>query len=367
MTQHDTAPRDEVDIEIGPLALDCGTTLESVVQRVSFYGAEPIADGSNVVYVAHALTGSGRVREWWNGFVGPGYALDTNRLCIVGASVLGGCYGSTGPASFAPDGKPYGSRFPVITVNDIVRAKSHALTKLGIHKMAAITGGSLGGMQALTWVMDEPERFANAMVLGAYDSYPTMAIGLSALSRTAIRQDPGYHGGDYYDKADKPDQGLSLARMIAMLTYKSAELFAERFGRRPDRAGSDPFRDPFAKYDIEGYLHYQGQKFVARMDANAYLVLMRAMDLYHLHDTPTPTNTSTRLTFVGISSDWRCEPKYIREAAERFSQRGYVSQYYEMESTHGHDAFLADLTDLTIILRSSLSAIYAGITTTSLE
>jgi homoserine O-acetyltransferase len=190
-----------------------------------------------------------------------------------------------------------------------------------------------------------------------------MAIALSALSRTAIRQDPAFHGGEYYDQAEKPDFGLRLARMIAMVTYKSPELFAERFGRRFDRSGGDPQLDTQARFDVEGYLAYQGQKFVERMDANSLLTLMRAMDLYHVQDLPTPQSHTTQLTFVGISSDWRCDARHICQAAERFRQRGYTSTYHELSSTHGHDAFLADLDDLTELTSASFAPIYTHLVT----
>lgn len=354
------APVRELDIDIGPLTLENGSELPRVVQRVTQYGAPPRPDGRNVVYVAHALTGSGRILDWWSGYVGPGKALDTDRLTILGTNVLGSCYGSTGPASLAGDGKPYGSRFPVVTVGDMVRAQARAVTALGFTQMAAVVGGSLGAMQALQWMLLEPERFTHGLLYGAYDSFSAMAIALNALSRAAILHDPAFAGGDYYETAP-PHDGLRLARMIAMVTYKSEALFAERFGRTLDRDGRSPWIDPRARFNIEGYLEYQGEKFIARMDANAYLALTRAMDLYDVRSAATPPSTAAKLTFVGIDSDWLFPAKLIADAAARFTERGYDCTYLELHSTHGHDAFLADLEDLTALTAPRIAPIYEAL------
>ncbi len=265
---------------------------------MSVYG-EPRADGANVVLVNHALTGSSRVLDWWGGLAGPGRLLDTDALAIVGVNALGSCYGSTGPTSLAPDGEPYGERFPLVGVTDMVRAQREALASLGLTRFAAVVGGSLGGMQAVAWALEAAAQVDRVIAIGAYDHFAAMGIALNAVAREAIRI------------ARTPAEGVALARKIAMLTYKSEALFAERYGRKPDRGGGDPARHATDRYDVEGYLDHQGAVFVARMDPQAYLVLTRAMDLFETRDrrldVPHP-----QFTFAGISSDWLFLPKYVR-------------------------------------------------------
>jgi len=347
-----------VNVHIGSLTLDCGEQLEDVVQHVARYGT-PAADGSNLVLVPHALTGSAEVMDWWSGLIGPGKTIDTNKLCVLGVNALGGCYGSTGPSSLAPDGKPYGSRFPIVTVADIVRAQRRALSSVGVRKVAAVIGGSLGGMQALQWALESPHRVERAIVIGAYDHFSPMGIALDYVARQAIANDPAFKGGDYYG-GPQPENGLAHARMIAMLTYKSEELFDERFGRNPDRKGGDPLRKIWDRFDVEGYLDYQGEIFVRRMDANTYLVLSRAMDLF---DTSNAyfESIESELTFIGITSDWLFPAHRVKKAAERFAAAGANSRYVEMHSSHGHDAFLADTEELTRVLEPILAPIYANL------
>jgi homoserine O-acetyltransferase len=351
-------PSFERDVNIGPFRLENGDALREVVQRVTCYG-EPRGNGANVVLVPHALTGSSRVADWWDGIVGPGRALDTRRLAVVGVNALGGCYGSTGPASLSPHGRRYGSSFPVVDVRDIVRAQQRALEQLGITRLAGAMGGSLGGMQALSWALQYPQRLGLAVIIGAYDYFSAMGIALNAVAREAIYNDPNFANGDYYD-GEPPREGLRLARMIAMLTYKSDALFAERHGRRIDRAGGDPARNPRHRYDIEGYLHRQGELLVARMDANTYLTLSRAMDLFDTRDTVIE-NTRPRLAFIGIESDWLFPARHVHEAAVRFACAGFVSSYAAMRSLHGHDAFLADTDELTALLEPVLAPTYAAL------
>ncbi|MGH7727407.1 MAG: homoserine O-acetyltransferase family protein [Vulcanimicrobiaceae bacterium] len=322
------APTVERDVAIGALALDCGRTLENVVQRLAVYGT-PRADGANVVLVAHALTGSARSADWWPGIVGPGKLLDPERFAIVGINALGGCYGSTGPGSLAPDGAPYGERFPLVSVRDLVRAQRAALRELGIERLALTIGGSLGGMQALAWAHEAPRALGGAIALGAYDWFAPMGIALNAVAREAIRI------------ARTPREGIELARKIAMLTYKSGALFDRRFERRFDRKGGDPTREPAARFDVEGYLDYQGALFSARMDPASYLSLTRTMDIYDLRALPIP-EPFPALVFVGIGEDWLFPQSYVRAAAERYARAGVRSTYLELPSDHGHDAFLAE-------------------------
>ncbi len=305
------------------------------MQRVSIYGT-PRADGSNVVLVAHALTGSSRIADWWGELLGPGKLFDPAESAVVGINLLGSCYGSTGPTSADADGRPYGDRFPVVTVGDMVEAQRRALQALGIPRVATIIGGSLGGMQAIEWVVRFPGLLDHAVVIGAYDHFSAMGIALNKIARDAIAI-----GGF--------PAGLELARKIAMLTYKSDALLRERFGRKPDRNGGDPFTDSAARFDVEGYLDYQGRIFSARMDAQTYLVLTRAMDLFETRDRKLAPSLP-KMTFAGISSDWLFPPADVRATAERFAQAGAESVYLEMQSNHGHDAFLAEPEHLARIL-----------------
>jgi homoserine O-acetyltransferase len=314
------------------------------VQRVTRYGAAR-ADGSNVVLVAHALTGSSRVLEWWGGLAGSGKLLDTRAVAVLCVNALGSCYGSTGPATLASDGEPYGERFPNVTVFDIVRAQREALARLGYSRFAAVVGGSLGGMQALAWALEAPAQVDRAIVIGAYDHFAAMGIALNAVAREAIRI------------ARTPAEGIALARKIAMLTYKSEALLAERFARNPDRGGGDPLRERTGRFDVEGYLDYQGALFADRMDPYAYLTLTRAMDLFDSRDRKLAV-LHPQFSFVGISSDWLFLPAYVRAAADRFSYEGADSSYAELVSDHGHDAFLAEPEKLQALLEPRLAPLY---------
>jgi homoserine O-acetyltransferase len=335
------------DVEIGPLTLANGERLEYVVQRVTQYGALNHSR-SNVVVVPHALTGSSRVLDWWNGMVGSQKLFDPAHWCVIGINALGSCYGSTGPASPAPDGAPYASRFPIVGVDDMVAAQQRALEKLGIDRIAVVIGGSLGGMQALTWALAHGALVDHAIMVGAYDAFSAMGIGFNAVARQAIYNDPEFAGGDYPPDV-QPTQGVRLARMIAMLTYKSDILFETRFGNRLDRAGGDPARNRADRFDVEGYLAYQGDIFAKRMDANAYLALTRAMDLFDVRDR-LPADRSPRLSFIGIENDWLFPRHYVERAAARFAALGYDCTYRTLATNHGHDAFLAEAEALAQIL-----------------
>ncbi len=257
--------------------------------------------------------------------VGPGKLFDPAHWCVIGINALGSCYGSTGPASAAPDGAPYASRFPIVGVGDMVQAQRRALHKLGIERIAVAIGGSLGGMQALTWALEHGSQVDHAIIVGAYDAFSAMGIGFNAVARQAIYNDPEFAGGDYPPDV-QPTQGVRLARMIAMLTYKSDVLFETRFGNRLDRAGGDPARNRSDRFDVEGYLAYQGDIFAKRMDANAYLSLTRAMDLFDVRDC-VPADRTPRLSFVGIENDWLFPRHYVERAAARYAALGYECTY----------------------------------------
>jgi homoserine O-acetyltransferase/O-succinyltransferase len=341
----------ERDVEIGALELVSGASIPDVVQRVTRYGAEPAADGSNVVFVAHALSGSSRSLEWWDGLVGNGGLFDLAGWCIVGVNVLGGCYGSTGPSSLAPDGRRWGPRFPVVSVADMVEAQRRALHELGITRVAVAIGGSLGGQQVLQWVRGYQDAVGHAIVIGTYDHLRAQGIAQNGVAREAIRLDPKFVGGWY---EEPPEDGLRLARAIATLTYKSEALFEQRFGNRPDRAGGDPSRSLRDRFDVDGYLAHQGDAFVKRFDANSYLLLTRAMDLFDLRGRERPAG-SARLTFVGIEGDQLYPPEFVQSCAARWAEAGWDAEYRHLHSDHGHDAFLAEPQNLSALLRDELS------------
>lgn len=263
-------------------------------------------------------------------------------MCV---NALGSCYGSTGPGSPAPDGAIYGERFPLVTVTDMVRTSREALAQLGLSRFAAVVGGSLGGMQAIAWALEAPAQVDRAIVIGAYDHFAAMGIALNAVAREAIRI------------ARTPEDGIALARKIAMLTYKSEALLAQRYARNPDRGGGDPMHDPAARFDIEGYLDHQGAVFTRRMNARAYLALTRAMDTFDVRMRRLEP-AHPQMSFVGISSDWLFLAKYVRETAERFAREGADSAYFELVSDHGHDAFLAEPESVQRLLAGRLASLY---------
>ena len=287
---------------------------------MAIYG-EPGADGRKIALVPHALTGSARVADWWGDLLVEGAPLDPREWSVIGINAVGSCYGSTGPTAGAP--------FPVVTVADIVRAQRRALDAIGIPKLDLVIGASLGGMQALQWALDAPERVARAVVIGAHDHQTAMGIAFNSVQRDAI--------------ALEPRGGLRIARKLAMLTYKSEALFRARHDRKPDRNGR-----PI--YDVEGYLERQADLFEARMDPAAYVALTHAMDSQDVRDHAS-TDTSPELLFIGITSDWLFHPADIRAAVERLRARGFNAAYEELHSDHGHDAFLAEPQALAQLLR----------------
>jgi homoserine O-acetyltransferase len=348
-----TAEGDVTFATDAPFSLAGGGTLRPVTQHYALYGSvSPARD--NVLLVCHALSGSARVADWWPQLFGPGLPFDLSRFAVLGVNVIGSCYGSTGPASFnLTTGRSYGGDFPLVSIQDMVHAQAKLLDHLGIDRLYGVIGGSIGGMQALAWAIEHPDRVARCVGIGAA---PLSALGLalSHLQRQAILMDPAYHGGHY--PADRqPIAGLGLARALAMCTYKSPELFQERFGRKHDRSGEDPTRSPAGRFDVGGYLDYQGKTFNARFDANTYLAISRAMDTFDLGTTPqeearTLTRIKARVLLVGIRSDWLFPAADVRGLATRMAALSVDARYAEMDSAHGHDAFLADAADLAALI-----------------
>ena len=284
--------------------------------------------------------------------VGSGRAIDTEKYFVVCSNVLGGCSGSTGPASQEPGAeRPYGMRFPVVTIRDMVRAQKRLLDDLGVRRLALVTGGSIGGQQALEWAVEYPDFVEKAVPVAATGALGPQGVGMSEIGRRAIMADPDWQEGDYYGTERRPDNGLSIARMSGMMTYQSAAGQWERFGRRP--AGRPALHPEFGgRFEIESYLHYQGRDLTQRFDANSYLYLSRAMDLYDVaggyeSDEEAYSRIEARVLFVGITSDWLFPPDEVRASAERARGAGADARYAEIDTLSGHDAFLKDWTELT--------------------
>ena len=356
------APTYEGDFVLDePLLLDSGRTLAGVTLHYAVYGRLNAAR-DNAVLVCHALTGSALVGSWWPEIFGPGGVLSLENDFAICINMLGSCYGSTGPGSVDPEtGRVYGPDFPLVSVRDNVRVQAHLLDSLGVRCLRLVLGGSLGGMQALEWAILFPERVQRSLVI-AVTPLSAMGLALNHLQRQAILHDPDWEGG-HYPPQRPPRRGLALARQVGMLSYKSAELFAERFGRKPNRNGEDPWGLDNqggglvgGRFDIAGYLDHQGQRFNERFDANSYLAILRTMDTWDpFHGHPSAKECfgriQARLTFVGISSDWLFPPQDVREFAQTVRSAGVLADYREMVSAHGHDAFLAEQTELVRLLQ----------------
>jgi len=341
-----------------PFRLATGGSLQPMTLRYALYG-ELNAARDNAILVCHALSGSARVADWWPQLLGAGQPFDTSRFCVIGINVPGSCYGSTGPRSENPQtpGKSYGGSFPLVTIRDWVKCQARLLDHLKIERLRAVAGGSIGGMQALQWAVDFPERVERCIAVGAAP-LSTMGLALNHLQRQAIRNDPMWAGG-YYAADAQPTEGLALARAIAMCTYKSAELFTERFARKPDRSGEDPYHLIDGRFDIAGYLDYQGQIFTRRFDANSYLIISKAMDTFELSrgyesEREALERIRAQVLLVGITSDWLFPEPDVRALAERARAAGAHVSYVELQSMHGHDGFLADMELLAPVIRNCL-------------
>jgi len=318
----------------------------------------------NAVLVCHALSGSAQVGAWWPELLAPAGLLNLETDCVLCVNLLGSCYGSTGPGSVDRDtGEVYGPDFPLISIRDNVRAQGRLMDSLGIVRLRLILGGSIGGMQALDWAILHPQRVERAAIIGVAP-LSAMGLALNHLQRKAIQNDPDWAGGRYPSHRP-PHRGLALARQIAMLSYKSASLFDERFGRNPNRNGEDPWAPDNpqegggligGRFDIAGYLDHQGQRFIDRFDANSYLAILRTMETWdplHGHSSPTEafSRIRARLSFIGISSDWLFPPEAVRHFAYTIRAAGVHADYREMTTDHGHDAFLAEQSELVKLLQ----------------
>jgi homoserine O-acetyltransferase len=336
-----------------PLRLDSGAVLAPVEVAYETYGR--LDDRrANAVVVCHALTGDAHAAGhhgdadkagWWDNIIGPGRPLDTDRFFVVCANLLGGCQGTTGPSSIDPaTGRPYGLRFPLMTVSDLVRVQRAILARLGIAKPLAAVGGSLGGMQALQWALDAPDELGAALVICASSRLSAQNIAFSAVAREAIMGDTDFNGGDYHDTGARPDRGLATARMLAHITYLSEESMRRKFGRRLQDAQTPRFGFD-VDFQVESYLQHQGASFLKRFDANSYLYLSRVMDYYDAFADPAATaralaGTTTRFLVISFDSDWRFDTAHSREIVRVLSAGGAHVTFREIASPHGHDSFL---------------------------
>jgi homoserine O-acetyltransferase len=347
------------------LDLDCGRRLDSVTVAYECYGRLNAAR-DNAILVCHALSGGAHAAGWhegaakpgwWDVLIGPGKALDTDRFFVISSNVLGSCYGTTGPSSIDPGtGRPYGSRFPVVTIGDMVRVQRALVERLGITRLRAVAGGSMGGMQALQWAVQYPDAVASVIALATSPSHSPQQIAFNEIARRAVMSDPNWRGGDYYD-GEPPRAGLAVARMLGHVTYLSDRGMERKFGRRR-RPGARPYGFD-AEFEVEGYLQHQGQAFVDRFDANSLLYVTRAIDYFDL----APPGGTLRDAFAGseadylfltFSSDWLYPPRHLEAAAEAACAAGRTVSYREIPSDYGHDAFLLEHEAQAPVIRAFL-------------
>jgi len=355
-------------VDIGALSLENGETLPNVTLAVQRWGAlSPARD--NVVLVEHALTGDSHITGpagpdhpspgWWTGMVGPGAPIDTNRWCVVASNVLGGCRGSTGPGSIAPDGKPWGSRFPQITIRDQVAAEAALLDVLGIETLAAVTGGSMGGMRTLEWIVTHPDRVRASLILAVGARATADQIGTQTTQMAVITGDPDWQGGDYHGTGRRPDAGLGIARRIAHLTYRTEEELDSRYANSP-QADEDPWQG--GRYAVQSYLQHQADKLVSRFDPGTYVVLTEAMNRHDvgrgrggvqaaLAGSPVPT------IVAGVSSDRLYPLRLQQEIADGLPN---CDGLRVLESRDGHDGFLTEADAVAKLLVELMDLVERG-------
>jgi homoserine O-acetyltransferase len=374
-----------------PLALDCGRELEGVQIAYETYGRlAPTRD--NVILVCHALSGDAhaagfsavqtdestrdgfgaedrdgagsRGLGWWDGMIGPGKAFDTDRYHVISTNLLGGCRGSTGPSSMNPaTGVPYGPDFPVITVADMVRAQAQLLDELGIERLAAVAGGSLGGMQAFEWAILFPERVDAVIAIASTHALQPQGVAWNAIAREAIMRDPDWQGGHYYGGWDKPNAGMGIARMIGHITYLSAAGLETKFGRRLQFADELRYTITEPEYEVESYLRHQADSFVKRFDANTYLYMSRALSYFDLareHGGGSleraMAQMSARTLLISFSSDWLYPPAGSLEIEGALRAAGKRVECHVIDAPYGHDCFLLEEARQTPMIRRFLQA-----------
>ncbi|CAN5837770.1 homoserine O-acetyltransferase [soil metagenome] len=351
--------------ETGPVDLEMGGALTAVTVGYRTWGALN-ENADNAVFILHALTGDSRATGeggWWSPLIGPGLAIDTNTRFVVCANILGGCQGTTGPASLDPlTGRPYAMRFPLITIGDMATVQRRLAEALGIRKLIAM-GGSIGGCQALEWASRHPDLVSATVAVAATPALGPLAIALNEAGRRAIMSDPDWRGGEYASEGVFPSEGLAIARMIAMTQFHSIESMHGRFGRKP---ATRPSLYPSfgGTFDVEGYVHYHGAALVRRFDANSHLYLTRAMDLYDLYrdggEGRWIAAIDAPVLLVGIRSDWLYPASEVKEMRDALQHHGKAVQYAELDSPNGHDAFLKDWDMMTDAVAPFIDSVQAG-------
>jgi homoserine O-acetyltransferase len=358
-------------VRIDSLPLDSGATLAPVDVAYETYG-ELNAAKSNAILIVHALTGDAHAAGvshadgkpgWWDNMVGPGKAFDTHKYYVVCSNVLGGCRGTTGPASVDPNtGCPWAMSFPVITIGDMVRLQVKLVDHLGIGRLLAVSGGSMGGMQALEWAAHWPERVVAAIPIATTARHSAQQIAFNEVGRQAIMADPDWAGGNYYGEKP-PARGLAVARMVGHITYMSDESMREKFGRRlreKEKYGFDFSID----FEVESYLRYRGSQFVNRFDANSYLYITKAMDYFDLANgtgslAEAFSKGTARFLVVSFTSDWLYPSYQSVEVVQALRSRNRDVAYVELPSNYGHDAFLVDVGEQTEVVRGFLASTFA--------
>jgi homoserine O-acetyltransferase len=353
-----------------PLKLKSGQVLPQYDLVYETYGTLN-TDKSNAVLICHALSGNhhvaGKYSEddrypgWWDNLIGPGKPLDTNKFFVIGLNNLAGCHGSSGPSSINPEsGKQWGSLFPILTVEDWVNSQARLLDHLGITQLAAVIGGSLGGMQALQWTIAYADRVRHALIIASAPNLTAQNMAFNEVARQAIITDPEFHNGDYYEHGVVPRRGLRIARMLGHITYLSDDVMGEKFGRKI----KDTIKYSFdVEFEMESYLRYQGDKFAGSFDANTYLRMTRALDYYDpalaFDGDLSKALSKTKAEFLVLSftSDWRFSPARSREIVKALLDNKSTVSYAEVTAAHGHDAFLMPDAHYHAILRSYLSNI----------
>ncbi|MDF1644839.1 MAG: homoserine O-acetyltransferase [Pseudomonadales bacterium] len=337
-----------------PLQLSCGRTLTQYELVYETYG-ELNSEASNAILICHALSGSHHAAGyhsmddkkpgWWDQYIGPGKAIDTNHFFVVSPNNLGGCHGSTGPTSMnAETGKYYGPDFPLVTTRDWMHSQARLADRLGIQQWAAVIGGSLGGMQALQWAVDLPDRIRHAVVIAAAPRLSAQNIAFNEVARQAILSDPEFHDGHYLEKNTLPRTGVSLARMVGHITYLSDDAMGSKFGRelRTEHINYDYG----AQFQVESYLRYQGEVFSESFDANTYLLMTRALDYFDITEDfsgdlgAAMAKTECKFLLVSFTTDWRFSPERSVEIVDALVEAGRDVAYAEIEASQGHDAFL---------------------------
>jgi len=360
----------QVFCSIDPLPLDCGRSLETFQIAYQTYG-DLNADKTNAILVCHALTGDQHVADqhpitgkpgWWETLVGPGKPVDTNRYFVICSNVLGGCMGSTGPASINPEtGKPWGLDFPVITIDDMVRAQARLIDHLEIPDLFSILGGSMGGMQTLEWCASYGDRVFSAMPIATAARQSSQNIAFNEVGRQSVMADPEWRGGRYLEQGTTPAKGLAVARMAAHITYLSDEALHRKFGRNLQNRQKVTFGFD-ADFQVESYLRHQGISFVDRFDANSYLYITRAMDYFDLAAdcggvlANAFSGTKTRFCLVSFTSDWLYPTRESRAIVQALNAVAANVSFVEIESDKGHDAFLLHEPELFAAVRGFLEA-----------